>query len=500
MAKPRYANAKWSLLVADLKTGKSLYALDSQRLSLTGSTRKLFSVGLALNTLGSAARQTTPVYRRGSVDSRGRLNGDLVLAAGGDLAFGGRRISASKVQYTHFDHNDANALGKAILTPQDPLFAVNSLARQVRAAGIREVRGNIAVDDRLFAPYRVPNGNLLISPMMLNENMVDVTVAPGAAGKPATVRHRPATAAFSLRGGVRTSAAGTPAGVTLSGNGRVECIGKPGCSGTIGGTLPFGYRAPLTALRSFVGTFRVEDPTAFARTAFVEALRRQGVRVSAPPVSPNPTRVLASRFAYPAATRVALHRSAPFAQTARLVLKVSLNLGANASLSLFGLTKGQRTVKGSLAAERRTLIDDYGVDGSQFRFPTNGSGTPDSQASPLALVQLLRSMSRTKVFGAYRAALPIMGVDGSLAHTGNDLPGKGHVFAKPGTTLVPGADGETLELKAQNLAGYIETRSGRTVAYALMVNDAGTVEDIERDVSEVFGDEGAISSIIYETL
>ena len=65
---------------------------------------------------------------------------------------------------------------------------------------------------------------------------------------------------------------------------------------------------------------------------------------------------------------------------------------------------------------------------------------------------------------------------------------------------MPDAGGETLELKAQNLAGYIETASGRTVAYALMVNDAGPVTDIETDVSEVFEDEAAISSIIYEAL
>ena len=35
----------------------------------------------------------------------------------------------------------------------------------------------------------------------------------------------------------------------------------------------------------------------------------------------------------------------------------------------------------------------------------------------------------------YHAALPILGVDGSLAGTGTKLPAKGHVFAKTGTTL-----------------------------------------------------------------
>ena len=164
----------------------------------------------------------------------------------------------------------------------------------------------------------------------------------------------------------------------------------------------------------------------------------------------------------PAAThptsQVATYQSAPFAQMARLVLKVSLNLGANLSLSLLGLAEGERTVQGALAAERKILTSEFGVDGAQFDFPTNGSGTPDSQASPRALVQMLRAMTHDTVADEYLAALPVMGVDGSLATAGTTLPGKGHVFAKPGTTISPDANG-VFQLKAQNLAGYIRRRA-----------------------------------------
>ena len=498
MDKPRYADARWSLLVADVKSGDTLYALDPDRLSLSGSTRKLFSVGMALDALGARHRQVTPVHRRGRVDARGALHGDLVLVGGGDLTFGGRRLGRDGIQYTDFDHNDANNLGTAILTRQDPLFALDALARQVRASGIRSVRGDVAVDDRLFEPYRVPNGNLLITPVMVNENMVDVTVAPTTPGSRAKVTHRPATAAFDVRGTVDTAPAGAASALMLSGRGLIDCIGRPGCSGTVGGSLPAGYKAPLSGIGAFVGTFRVEDPAAFARTAFVEALRRQGVEVSAPTVADNPRGVLPRRFRYPSVTRVAGYRSAPYAQVARLVLKVSLNLGANLSLSLFGLEHDRRTVKGALAAERRTLVKRYGIGPDGFRFPTNGSGTPDSQASPRALVQLLRAMSRTRVARPYAAALPVLGRNGSLAHTGTTLPARGHVRAKTGTTIMPGADGETIELKAQNMAGYITTRSGRRLAYALMVNDVGAITDIETDVAGVFEDEAEIANVIYE--
>jgi D-alanyl-D-alanine carboxypeptidase len=57
-----------------------------------------------------------------------------------------------------------------------------------------------------------------------------------------------------------------------------------------------------------------------------------------------------------------------------------------------------------------------------------------------------------------------------------------------------------LQVKAQNLAGCINTKSGRTVAYALLVNDAGPAKDIEADVGAVIADEATISSLIYESM
>ena len=256
------------------------------------------------------------------------------------------------------------------------------------------------------------------------------------------------------------------------------------------------HRQPLTHLNSYVGTFRVEDPAAFARVAFAEALARHGVTVTQNALTTSAPLPIGT----PALSdQVASYTSAPYSETARLVLKVSLNLGANTALSLFGLEKGERTIAGALAAERTALTQQYGLDPESFYFPTNGSGSPDSEASPTALVNFLIAMNRSSVAAEYLNSLPILGVDGSLSATGTTLPGKGHVFAKTGTTVAPDAGGD-LQLKAQCLAGFIETKSGRKVAYALMVNDAGPVTDIETDVGGVFEDEGVISSLIYESL
>lgn len=506
MNQPRYANASWSLAVTDLDTGKTRYGLHPDQLAFTGSTRKLFSVGLALNQLGAGHRTTTPVYRTGTVDAAGVLHGglDLVGAGGldlvgaGDLTLGGRRTASGGLAFTDFDHNDANNLGTAILTPQDPLHGVNALARQVKAAGITAVHGDVTIDDRLFPAYRVPNNDLLISPTMVNENMIDVTVTPTRPGQPATIDYRPKTAAVRVIGTVRTTAAGTKATVSLpqvdgpSGQqvtGLVTCVAKPGCTARVSGTIPVDYTAPLSARRSFVGTFRVEDPAAFARTAFIEALRRAGVTVSAPAVAANPTRTVPA--SYSPENRVASLVSPTYAAQAKLILKVSLNLGANLALTQYGLTHGQKTLAGALAAERKAVIA-WRIPATDFTFPTNGSGSPDSQATPRAIVDLLAAMSHTRGADIFKHALPVLGVDGSLAHTGTDLAAKGHMFGKTGTTITAG------KLEAQNIAGYLDTRHGHRLAFAICLNHYGPIAGLD-DVAQVFTDEAAIANALYES-
>jgi len=491
MRKPRYAKATWSLLAVDVQTGQTLYALEPDVQAFTGSVRKLFSVGLALQALGAEHRIATPVHRRGEIGAGGTLQGDLILVAAGDLTFGGRLNGDGSIAFTNFDHNDANNLGTAILTPQNPLLGLDSLAQEVAASGIRTVSGDVIIDDRLFQSFRVPNGNLLIPPIMVNENMVDVSVTPTQAGRAAEVEWRPHSAAFAVDGVVATGAAGTEDSVTLSGNARIECIGTGGCSGALDGSIPVVYRAPLSGSQQLVQTFRIENPAAYARTAFIEALGRQGVAVAAETVGANPAGRLPPSGAYSAATRVAQFISPFYDQYARLILKVSLNLGANLSLMQYGLTRGQRTIRGALAAEREALVNRFGIAPDAFDFPTNGSGSPDSRATPRAVVQMLTAMSRSSVAAPYAAALPVLGVDGSLAGTGTNLPARGHVYAKTGTTVIDG------ELKAQNLGGYIDAKSGRRLAFALFVNDAGPLEQLD-DIGEVFEDEAAISNAIYE--
>ncbi|MFM0549587.1 D-alanyl-D-alanine carboxypeptidase [Paraburkholderia sediminicola] len=505
MDKSRYTSAKsqWSMIVMDAGTGEVLYSLQPDVLSLTGSVRKLFSVGTALNAIGPDYRFETPVYRNGTVDASGKLTGDLIVKASGDLTFGGRMKADGTIDFTDFDHNEARAFNGAILTPEDPLTAVNELATQVRAAGITSISGDVIIDDRLFDAFRVPNGNVLISPILINENVIDVTLAPAAnAGQPGQLDWRPRTSAMTMQGTSITTAANSAPDIVTSGDaldeGPLSCLATPGCKGTISGeaslsapaSIPAGYQAALIGNDLYVSNLRVEDPPSFARTAFIDALMRAGVTVSAPAVQPNASDRLPAPQNYTSATQVASFTSLPYSEFAKLILKVSLNTGANLSLMYQGLTKGARTVSDALATERQSLTGDLGLDGAGFNFPTNGSGTPDSRATARTTATLLSVMSRRPNYTVYRNALSILGVDGSLAAIGKNVAGKEHIAVKSGATVSGG------QMVAMNMAGYIDARSGRRLAYALFVNNAGPVAALT-DTLDVFDDEAAILGIVY---
>jgi D-alanyl-D-alanine carboxypeptidase/D-alanyl-D-alanine-endopeptidase (penicillin-binding protein 4) len=503
MNKPRYTSAKsqWSMVVQDATTGETLYTLQPDVLSFTGSVRKLYSVGTALNTIGADYRFVTPVYRNGTLDASGKLTGDLILKATGDLTFGGRVKPDGTIDFTDFDHNEARAFNGAILTPEDPLTAINQLAAQVKAAGITSVSGDVIVDDRLFDAFRVPNGNVLISPMLVNENVIDVTLAPTSAGQAATLDWRPRVSAMTMQGVANTTAAGSAADIVTSGDaldeGPLSCLASPGCKGTISGEASLSAPAAIPAdYRSFVGNtlyvsnLRVEDPPSFARTAFIDALMRAGVTVAAPAVQRNDTSRLPASASYSSATQVASYTSLPYSEIAKLILKVSLNTGANLSLMYQGLTKGARTVSDALVTERQYLTGTLGLDPAGFNFPTNGSGSPDSRATARTTVQLLTTMSRLPIYPVYRNALSILGVDGSLAAIGKDVAGKEHIAVKSGATVSGG------QMIAMNMAGYMDAKSGRRLSYAVFVNNAGPVTALT-DTLDVFDDEATILGIVY---
>jgi D-alanyl-D-alanine carboxypeptidase/D-alanyl-D-alanine-endopeptidase (penicillin-binding protein 4) len=155
----------------------------------------------------------------------------------------------------------------------------------------------------------------------------------------------------------------------------------------------------------------------------------------------------------------------------KVTLKVSHNLYASTLPLVVAVREGKDTVADGLRREGRVLAD-LGVDAAEVSFESGAGGGSGDRVTPRATVQLLRAMARRPEFGAYRAGLPVLGVDGTLADmVGADSPVRGKVTAKTGTYTDSDLLNGRVLLRAKGLAGYLTTAAGRPVVFAAFVND-----------------------------
>lgn len=494
--KPEYKNAVWGLRVLD--GGKVLLDLNPQRKFYIGSVRKVFSVGQLLNTVGPNHTFDTPVYRTGAIDRNGVLHGNLILVASGDLTMGGRTNPDGSIAVSNWDHNEADSLGNAVLTKPDPLAGYARLARAVRAAGIKRVAGNIAIDDRLFKPFFF-RGQFYVRPIFVNDDLVDISVDPrGTPGTLPNMTTRPISAALRVVNRLRIGASNAQASVKLDPE-LPACIGKPGCASTIAGVLPNGYTPPLTGTPTLVQAVRIVQPAAYARTVFIEQLRIAGVSVASPAVQSNPVALLPQQGAYRAAAKVAELTGMRYGQDAKLILKISYNIGADTSLVLLGVQHHAASMDGALAFERQDLREHWGIASGEYHF-VDGSGGGETTATNIAVTKMLSELAKSPASQAFLNALPILGIDGSLAFVKNfesdrTLAGAaGNVRAKTGT-YVDASPAGTPVLKAQALGGYITTKRGHHLTFQLVVNNV-PIKGIP-DLTKVFQDQGTIAAMLW---
>jgi serine-type D-Ala-D-Ala carboxypeptidase/endopeptidase (penicillin-binding protein 4) len=430
-----------------------------------GSTMKSYSVSAALRMYGPNYRFRTPVYRQGTVTD-GTLNGNLVLVGSGDLTFGLREQGNGTLYYESLpavDQSYADELPGAVIPPGNPLSALDELAADVRAAGITRISGNVAIDDRLFRTYDgFPDG--LMTPIWVNENLIDLLVKPGAVGKPASVDVRPVTSAYTVDTEVTTVAGttGTNLDVSEPTPGTIKVTGQIAAGGG-----------------PYLKVWEVADPAAFARTAFIEALARAGVTVTAPTTGPNPTALLPARRSYARADLLGQHVSLPLAQYAKLILKVSYNRGADLMACLAAVKLGSRDCARGMAAEVRTATA-LGVKRTEV-IPFDGAGSNDQgRTTPAALATLLRKIPGTKFGSAFVNALPVLGRNGTLANVLNHSPVAGHAQVKTGNRVVNNA-ARQVNVLGNSLAGYVQTSHGRHLVLMIVVGNVPirSFEDFE---------------------
>jgi D-alanyl-D-alanine carboxypeptidase/D-alanyl-D-alanine-endopeptidase (penicillin-binding protein 4) len=218
-----------------------------------------------------------------------------------------------------------------------------------------------------------------------------------------------------------------------------------------------GYVAPITAAMVDGGrlkpglTARSSSPDLAAGQALAKALG-----------APN---AVVSRGAAPAHARtLGVVHSAPLTTIVAQTLTESDNtLAEFLARQVAVATHQPASFAGAAAAVRRTLVK-LGVPAAGVLLHDDSGLSRDNRISPAALTQTLRiaASSRHPALHALFAGMPVGGYAGTLAdryHDAGSRAGAGYVRAKTGTLS-----------SVSSLAGVVQDRSGRLLAFALMAD------------------------------
>jgi serine-type D-Ala-D-Ala carboxypeptidase/endopeptidase (penicillin-binding protein 4) len=425
---PAFDRMFWGVQVQSLNTGEVLYASNETKLLMPASNMKIVTLAAAAERLGWDYTFETKVVPKGQVE-RGTLRGDLVIVGSGDPTVNGRAGTATAV--------------------------FEEWASRLRSAGITTIAGRVVADDRTFDAeplgagwswdYLVYGYAAPVTALQFNENVAELAIRPGAAeGLPATVVVRPEGTGLAIVNHVTTSAAGSQAVLQirrLAGSSRLD----------ITGTVP-------AAAKEIVRSVAVDDPVRFFAQALKDVLVQNGIAVRGEAVN---ARGLERPPDVTSIEPLFVRRSAPLAEIARVLMKVSQNLYAETLVKTLGAQSGAGSVE---AGEKviQDVLESWGI-APDSHVLLDGSGLSRyNYVTAQMLVQILRHIY---VDARHRQpfidALPVAGVEGgTLARRMRGTRAAGNARAKTGSIA-----------NVRALSGFVETADGEPLAFSMLANN-----------------------------
>ncbi len=425
LADPRFDGSMVSVAVRDAKTGEALYErYVDQRLN-PASNMKLFTSAAAMDALGRDYRFTTDLLAEASPRG-GKLRSDLYLRGGGDPT----------------------------LLADD----YRELAKQLAAAGVTRIDGDLVADDSFFDDvplgrawswddesyyYAAVTSALTVAPDTdYDSGNVIVRTAPGAVGSEPTVTLQPGTDAVRIVNQATTGAPGTGNRLSVE---REHASDRVLVTGTIA--------ADASSDTEWVA---VPDPTAYAADVLGRALAAEGIRVAGTVhegTTPDSARVLAT------------HESMSVEQLLTPFMKLSNNMHAEALVKTMG---AEATGSGSWDAGL-DVVRDYakslGVDTSTLRI-SDGSGLSRFDLlSADHIADFLVAVRAEPWYDGWYAALPIAGNPDRF--TGGTL--RARMRNTAAANNLHGKTGSLTSVTA--LSGYVTNADGRELVFSMISNN-----------------------------
>ena len=418
---------RFGLVVADAD-GREVVALLPDQRFIPASNTKMFTTATAFATL--------PDLDRPDADGGAAVRleeGDVVLAGHGDA-----RLSAA-----------ADCAVDCLATLADAVAA--------RTRRVRDVVGDdSAYPDERWSPgmswNNIPTrSGTATSALTLDDNEVELVVTPGGGGATPTVTLPPYYTVDNRA-------------VTVTGTGGRTDIGFDRAPGSFTVRLWGTIAAEAKPERLHLG---VDDPAHYAAWTFRRMLEARGVRVTGrvdvrhrplTPADDPAVRGTALPARAPAAPVLARLVPPPLGEDIVRINKISQNLHAQLLLRRAGTVAGTGSLADGLAAER-AMLTAAGVPRGAYDFADGSGMSSYNRVTPRGVVTFLNWVARQPWGTTWRATLPVAG-EGTLTRRfgGGALDGK--LWAKTGSLNATSA-----------LAGYLVTKSGRTLTFAAYAND-----------------------------
>jgi D-alanyl-D-alanine carboxypeptidase/D-alanyl-D-alanine-endopeptidase (penicillin-binding protein 4) len=348
--------------------------------------------------------------------------------------------------------------------PGDPLLVLRKLAAAVAERGVKRVAGAVRVDASLFPQGEREGGtSMVLSPVVVNDNIVDLTVIPGAEeGAPVRLVVSPVLPYVRFLNQVVTAKKGTANETEFAS----DAAASDGSH-----TVTLKGKVPAGGTPVFV-PWGVPEPDRFAEVALVEVLRDRGVRAAVAPREDKPD-WKAMAASYIGDRLLAEHVSAPVTEEVKVILKVSQNL--HASQMPYVLGAGAPTPRQAGFERMHTALADAGLD---LGGASQGDGAgAQAHFTPRFMVRYLAWLSRQPYARAFFDALPVLGRDGTLHDIQVKSAAAGHVHAKTGTYGEDDALNKAVFVNGKGLAGYVDTKDGRRLAFAAYLNHVPVSKD-----------------------
>lgn len=426
--------------IVSLDTSAVVFAQNDEKYLMPASNMKAFTMAAALDRLTPDFRFVTSVYAASKPDPSGTIRGDMTIYGRGDPTFA------------------------ASLNDGDYYKAINALADKIAAAGVKRIEGNLVGDESYFTGDALGSTwewddlqwyyGAGVSALTINDNAVDVKVLPGATpGAPCVVQVLPFNSLFTVVNSCSTATTGVKR--------EMEVTKRFGTN-----ILEIRGAMPANDVKGFSGAIAVEKPAEMFLYLLKNALAQKGVIINGQNkvVGARDKAMLVVASSLPI-VEIARLESQPLSYVAAKTLKPSQNLYTELVLRTLGEQAGDKSDLKKTSAERglevvQKFLGEAGI-ASDAIVQFDGSGlSRHNLITPAATIQLYTFMSKHRFAGAFQAALPIGGVDGTLKSRFLNSPAANNVHAKTGTID-----------QVSSLSGYLTTIAGERIVFSILTNN-----------------------------